>query len=64
MFLICLKPTLPSARKTMHSLISPNPYYANARFRWLVPDSSELSPTYDKIQQLLGVSETGASFSM
>src|SRR6516164_5571667 len=34
-----------------------NPFYVNARFRWLIPDSADLAPTFDRIQSLLGSSE-------
>ncbi len=31
-----------------------NPFYVNARFRWLIPDAPDLSDTFDRIQRLLG----------
>ena len=34
-----------------------NPFYANARFRWLVPDASDLSGIFDQIQKQIGSSE-------
>jgi hypothetical protein len=34
-----------------------NPFYAGARFRWLVPDAADLADTFDRIQRSLGVSE-------
>jgi hypothetical protein len=34
-----------------------NPFYTNARFRWLVPDSPDLSDTFDHIRQQIGSSE-------
>ncbi len=34
-----------------------NPFYTNARFRWLVPDAPDLSETFDHIRKQLGSSE-------
>jgi hypothetical protein len=34
-----------------------NPFFVNARFRWLIPDASDLADTFDRIQRLLGGSE-------
>jgi hypothetical protein len=36
---------------------SRNPYYQNAKFRWLVPDTPDVAATFDRIQQQLGSSE-------
>jgi hypothetical protein len=34
-----------------------NPYYRNARFRWLVPDVPDLAVLFDSIQRVLGSTE-------
>jgi FkbM family methyltransferase len=34
-----------------------NPFYLNARFRWLIPDAPDLADTFDRIQRILGSSE-------
>jgi hypothetical protein len=34
-----------------------NPYYLNARYRWVVPDPPDAADTFDRIQRLLGSSE-------
>ena len=34
-----------------------NPYYRNARYRWLVPDYRDMADAFDRIHSLLGSSE-------
>jgi hypothetical protein len=34
-----------------------NPFFANARFRWLVPDAPDVADIFDRVQNLLGGSD-------